>query len=98
MRNFHHYGKYSYSGHGGSGGRGGRNDVPNPQVQANDPEVQEEVQNNQEEIPIVQEAVANEAVVKALVPVAPVQPNLLRNQVPVISNCKFKLHACINGC
>ena len=38
------------SGRGGSGGRGGRNDVPNPQVQVNDPEVQKKVQNNQEEI------------------------------------------------
>ena len=41
------------SGRGGSGGLGGRNDVPNPQVQVDDLDLQEEVQNNQEEIPIV---------------------------------------------
>ena len=58
-------------------------------MQVNDPEVQEEVQNNQEEIPIVQEAVANEAVAIAPVPVAPVQPNQLRNQVLVISSCNL---------
>ena len=50
------------------------------------------MQNNQEEIPIVQEAVANKAVATVPVPVAPVQPNLIRNQVLVILSCKFKLH------
>ena len=74
------------SDRGGSGGCGGRNDVPNPQVQVNEPEVQEEVLNNQEEVPIVQETVANEAVA---VPVALVQPNQIRNQVPTILSCSL---------
>ena len=77
------------SGRGGRGGRGARDDTPNPQVQDGE---QEEVQVNQEEVPIVQGAEANVAEAPTPVVVAPVLPNEARNQVPVISSCKFKLH------
>ena len=73
------------SGRGGRGGRGGRDDPPNPQVQEVDSVVQEEVQDVQEEVPVVQGA--NVAQVPTPVVVAPVLPNEARNQVPA----NFKL-------
>ena len=80
----------------GRGGRGARHDTPNPQVQDIDPVEQEEVQVNQDEFPIMQGAGANVAEAPTPVVVAPVLPNEARNQVPVISSCKFKLHTYIN--
>ena len=80
------------SGRGGRGGRGAQGGIPIPQVQEVEPMVQEEVQNNPEDVPIIQEAETNVAEAPTPTMIAQVQPNEARNQVPAIFNCKFELH------
>ena len=70
----------------GGNGRRTRNEVQNPQEPIIAHETQEEAPSNQVEVPIMQEVAANVAMAIAPAPVAPVQSNPLKNQVPTFLN------------